>query len=118
MSEVPPYSTWWLHNEDFSIFFLFHKARHNYDLVHVNEYTRKLCDPATIDGCPLTATLPDHSQSFNLDTGRQHWMSLVSEGFRMLTYDVGMIETKDGYGTVWLTLNKSESNNSKCAVKS
>ena len=111
-----PYSTWWLHNDDFSIWYLFHKI-HNCD-VRIKEYRRRLYNKADIQGCPLEPSTGGNRQ-YTLNKARDQWTKFTRAGFRMLTHDIGMLEIRDDYETVWLTLNKSrsKSNNSKYALE-
>ena len=113
-----PYTTWWLYNDDMSIWYMFHKI-HDGD-VRIKEYRRRLYDKANIEGCPLEPTsLLGGIRKYELDQARDQWTKFTRAGFRMLTYDVGMLEIRDEYETVWLTLNKSrsKSNNSKYALE-
>ena len=112
-----PYTTWWLHNEDFSLWYLFYKT--DYGSVRVKEYSRRLYDSVDIQGCPIGPTPGIEVIDFDVNRARDRWTELVREGFRMLTNDVGMLEIRDGYQTVWLTLNKSrsKSNNANYALE-
>lgn len=113
---IEPYTTWWLHNDDFSIWYLFHKI-HDGD-VRIKEYRRKLYNTVDIEGCPLEPSIGGNRQ-YDLNEARDQWTKFTRAGFRMLTHDIGMLEIRDGYETVWLTLNKSRStsNNSKYALE-
>ena len=110
------YTTWWLYNDDMSIWYLFHKI-HDGD-VRIKEYRRRLSDSPYAEGCPLEPSTGGNRQ-YDLDQARDQWTKFTRAGFRMLTYDIGMLEIRDGYETVWLTLNKarSKSNNSKYALE-
>ena len=116
MSSTEPYTTWWLYNDDMSIWYLFHKI-HDGD-VRIKEYRRRLYDKADVPGCPLEPSIGGNRQ-YDLDQARDQWTKFTRSGFRMLTYDIGMLEIRDEYETVWLTLNKarSKSNNSKYALE-
>lgn len=103
MMNGEPYTSWWLYNDDMSVWH--HYQTMDSDLVKVTEYKRHLYNGAHIStGCPLEPRLINGPME--LDEAREQWLDRVREGFRMLTSQVGMIEMKNDYGTVWLFTNK------------